>query len=124
MWRQPSFRVLAGALVLASALGLAGCGDSKQQTSNDDMKKSLDQLVQQSKDMNTAMKDLAGGSKSSEDSLKTLIGRVDDMHKDIAGLLAKQRRGEALYVRLHGEPQARRSDGSREHGFFLSLLDE
>lgn len=93
----------ATVLALAAAtLLLGGCGNGQQQAQNDDLKKSLDQLVQTAKEMSPQVKEIANGSKATDDALKTLTNRIDEMHKDMALLLSKQKRG-AVAVQLESE---------------------
>jgi hypothetical protein len=100
-----SLSALTRAAFLASALaataGLAAC-QNKEAAENDEIKKQLDQLVQTTKDLAGPVREIAGASKTNADAVKALAGRVDEMHKDLAAALAKQKRG-ALSLTLDVE---------------------
>lgn len=89
-------------LGLASLLALAGCNGSQTGTANDDMKKALDQIAQNTKDTAAQTKDLAGSAKTSSDDIKALSGRVDELQRSLSAALAKQKRG-AIYLQLDVE---------------------
>ena len=87
------------ALGLTTLLALAGCNGSQTGQANDDMKKALDQIAQNTKDTAAQVKDLAGSAKTSSEDMKALSGRVDELQRSLSAALAKQKRG-AIYLQL------------------------
>ena len=93
---------ISAALGLAALLLLAGCNGSQTGQANDEMKKALDQIAQNTKDTATQTKDLAGAAKTSGEDMKALTGRVDELQRSLSAALAKQKRG-AIFLQLDVE---------------------
>ena len=85
----------AGAITLL----LAGCSGGQKASSDDEMKKALDQLVQTSKEQVAQAKEGANAAKSTNDGVKALVERVGALEKSMATALAGQKRG-AMVVTL------------------------
>ena len=87
---------------LALAVGLAACNPNSSPPPNDDLKRTLDQLVSIERETQGSVKEASGGAKAAVEQMRALTARVEALEKTLATTLSGQKRG-AIYLPMEAE---------------------